>query len=357
MELKDLTRDQISGREKIEGDLYLSSVTSLPEGFSPTVGGSLYLSSVTSLPEGFNPTVGGSLDLSSVTSLPEVFNPTVGGDLYLRSVTSLPEGFNPTVGGSLYLRSVTSLPEGFNPTVGGSLDLSSVTSLPEVFNPTVGGDLYLRSVTSLPEGFNPTVGGDLYLRSVTSLPEGFNPTVGGSLYLRSVTSLPEVFNPTVGGDLYLSGSCKSINNRSQRLAILEWQNGLYIKCDGRFSEVISKHGNCWKLKDVHKSAVYYLVTDGGGKFAHGETVQKAKDDLIFKISSRDKTAYANLAMDSELTFEECVTMYRVLTGACAAGVKHFVESNNIERRSYTLAEVLEKTGGSYGHEQLVAFFQ
>ena len=31
------------------------------------VGGGLYLSSLTSIPEGFNPTVGGSLDLSSLT--------------------------------------------------------------------------------------------------------------------------------------------------------------------------------------------------------------------------------------------------------------------------------------------------
>ena len=80
-----------------------------------------------------------------VEELPE------GGSLYLRSLTSIPEGFNPTVGGSLYLRSLTSIPEGFNPTVGGSLDLSSLTSIPEGFNPTVGGDLYMRSLTSIPE--------------------------------------------------------------------------------------------------------------------------------------------------------------------------------------------------------------
>jgi hypothetical protein len=108
---------------------------------------------VTSLPEGFNPTVGGYLDLSSVTSLPDGFNPTVGGDLHLSSVTSLPDGFNPTVGGYLHLSSVTSLPDGFNPTVGGDLHLSSVTSLPDGFNPTVGGNLYLYSVTSLPDGW------------------------------------------------------------------------------------------------------------------------------------------------------------------------------------------------------------
>ena len=62
-------------------------------------------SDLTSIPEGFNPTVGGSLDLSSLTSIPEGFNPTVGDSLYLSSLTSIPEGFNPTVGGSLELRS------------------------------------------------------------------------------------------------------------------------------------------------------------------------------------------------------------------------------------------------------------
>ena len=52
------------------------------------VGGSLYLSGLTSIPEGFNPTVGGSLDLSGLTSIPEGFNPTVGGYLDLRGLTS-----------------------------------------------------------------------------------------------------------------------------------------------------------------------------------------------------------------------------------------------------------------------------
>jgi hypothetical protein len=69
-----LTEDQFYGKEKINGDLYLSGLTSLPEGFTPTVGGYLYLSGLTSLPEGFTPTVGGDLDLRGLTSLPEGFS-------------------------------------------------------------------------------------------------------------------------------------------------------------------------------------------------------------------------------------------------------------------------------------------
>ena len=71
------------------------------------VGGSLYLSGLTSIPEGFNPTCGGWLDLRGLTSIPEGFNPTCGGSLYLSGLTSIPEGFNPTCGGSLYLRGLT----------------------------------------------------------------------------------------------------------------------------------------------------------------------------------------------------------------------------------------------------------
>ena len=40
-----LTEVQATGKEEIKGDLDLSSVTSIPEGFNPTVGGYLYLSS------------------------------------------------------------------------------------------------------------------------------------------------------------------------------------------------------------------------------------------------------------------------------------------------------------------------
>lgn len=41
----NITDDQFLGREKVGGDLDLPSVTSIPEGFNPTVGGDLYLGS------------------------------------------------------------------------------------------------------------------------------------------------------------------------------------------------------------------------------------------------------------------------------------------------------------------------
>jgi hypothetical protein len=401
----NITEDQFLGKEECRGSLYLSSLTSIPEGFNPTVGGELYLSSLTSIPEGFNPTVGGSLDLSSLTSIPEGFNPTVGGELYLSSLTSIPEGFNPTVGGELYLSSLTSIPEGFNPTVGGSLYLSSLTSIPEGFNPTVGGSLYLRSLTSIPEGFNPTVGGsldlrsltsipegfnptvggsldlssltsipegfnptvggELYLSSLTSIPEGFNPTVGGSLYLRSLTSIPEGFNPTVGGELYLRYDLRSkvkIKKPQTRIVVnvnkfLSWNKGQYIKVDGIFTEVVSKKGNVYRVKKVNSNKEFYLVTDGS-RYAHGDTVEQAREDLIYKISeSTDKEQYRGLTVDSVLEFEKAIECYRVITGACAFGTKDFIETTGTEKKSYKISDIIKLTEGRYGSDTFKSYFK
>ena len=59
----NLTEGQFYGKEKITGNLNLESLTSIPEGFNPTVGGDFDLYSLTSTPEGFNPTVGCYLNL------------------------------------------------------------------------------------------------------------------------------------------------------------------------------------------------------------------------------------------------------------------------------------------------------
>ena len=279
----------------------------------------------------------------------------IGGSLYLSGLTSIPEGFNPTVGGSLYLSGLTSIPEGFNPTVGGYLYLSGLTSIPEGFNPTVGGSLYLRGLTSIPEGFNPTVGGYLYLNGLTSIPEGFNPTVGGSLYLNGLTSIPEGFNPTVGGSLYLRGLTSNYIKLDGRP--LEWLDGKYISVDGIFTEVINKRGNISKVKKLNSDKEFYLVSDGNGKYAHGDTLQEAKDDLIYKISCCiDKEVYREYDLDTTLSFDKGIECYRVITGACSFGTKDFVISNNIENKIYSIREIIELTKGRYGHNTFEEFF-
>jgi len=245
--------------------------------------------------------------------------------------------------------------------VEGYLDLYSLTSIPEGFNPTVEANLNLSGLTSIPKGFNPTVGGDLYLSSLTSIPEGFNPTVGEDLYLRSLTSIPKGFNPTVGGDVYLPNKLQSKlkYTKLNRNIPISFQNGKYIKIDGIFTEVVNHKGNVWRVKKLNNLKEFYLVTDGAGKYAHGDTLEQAREDLVYKISeSADKNKYQKLTLNSTLSFEEGVEAYRVITGACSFGVKDFVTTKGIEKdKAYSVAEIIKLTKGSYGSESFKQFFK
>ena len=308
------------GRVMIEGDLYLSSLTSVPEGFSPTAGGDLYLRSLTSVPEGFNP--------------------TAGGDLWLDSLTSVPEGFNPTAGGDLDLRSLTSVPEGFNPTVGGTLDLSSLTSAPEGFNPTAGRDLDLSSLTSVPEGFSPTAGGAIYLNSLTSVPEGFSPTAGGAIYLGrecgiKTGGLPEKFNEKLRADLELKFNIKG-----------------FTIADGILARIIHSRGALKKVMICGQTKTSWLASDDKGNHAHGDTMREAREELAFKTGDRDVSQYRNLPLDIVKTPKEWAFVYRNITGACGQGTKMFMARQKL-KKSYTLSEIIAATNGAYGHESFV----
>lgn len=373
-----ITEKQFFGKEKTKGNLDLRNLTHVPDGFNPIVWGDLALSDLISLPEGFNPNVGGYLDLRSLTSLPKDFSPIVGGSLCLDSLTSLPDGFNPVVGGTLVLKSLRSLPEGFNPSVGGNLDLRNLTHLPKGFSPVVGGDLDLRNLTHLPDGFSPVVGGILYLNSLTSLPDGFNPTVGGSLFLKSLTSLPKGFSPSVGGNLYLSNLTHlpkdfspivggwlgldsltslhegfspnvgvsvylkndkiAINSKTKK--IIEFKGGKYIKCDGIFTEVVSRKKNIYKVKKINQEKEFFLIVEGEFS-AHGQTLKEAKKDLEFKIL-QDRIKKEPIYPDTIISVDK----YRAITGACTHGVQMWLQENKItekEMKAKDLFPLLKKT--------------
>ena len=334
-----ITEKQFFGKEKIKGNLDLWELTSLPKFFSPIVVGYLGLNSLTSLPDGFSPFVGGSLYLNSLTSLPDGFSPVVGGSLYLNSLTSLPDGFSPVVERSLYLNSLTSLPDGFSPVVGGILYLNSLTSLPDGFNPTVGSSLFLKSLTSLPEGFSPVVGGNLYLRNLTSLPEDFSPIVGGCLGLDSLTSLPEGFSPNVGVSVYLKNDEIEINSKNIK-KIIEFKEGKYIKCDGIFTEVVSRKKNIYKVKKINQEKEFFLIVEGDFS-AHGDTLREAKKDLEFKIL-QDKIKKEPIHPDTVINVDK----YRAITGACSHGVQMWLKENKItekEMKAQDLFPLLQET--------------
>jgi hypothetical protein len=133
----------------------------------------------------------------------------------------------------------------------------------------------------------------------------------------------------------------------------EWVEVDYT--DGLFHRVLSTRGNVRKLKN-DEGDIVYLVTDNG-KSAHGSTIKKARENLIYKIGDRDKSEYEGLKLNSKHTVPELIEMYRVITGACEYGVKAFIENQEKVKDKYTIKEIIALTEGQYGHDQFKKFFK
>ena len=142
--------------------------------------------------------------------------------------------------------------------------------------------------------------------------------IEGNLDLSSLTSIPEGFNPTVGGYLYCP---HTVNTKPWTNPILSWQDGKYISADGIFTEVLEKKGRVYTVKKPNSEKIYYLVSDGK-HHAHGDTIEKAREDYRFK-------RIAEKLRSEPITKDTIVTMqhYRIVTGACEMGTRQWMESN------------------------------
>ena len=134
----------------------------------------------------------------------------------------------------------------------------------------------------------------------------------------------------------------------------------HIIADGILSKIISKKGNIYKVINHGEDKQSYLIErqDGDKKvYSHGKTLKEARDSLIYKISDRDTTAYEDINLDTVLTKEECIVMYRAITGACEEGTKYFVEKQDKVKKKYKISEIIEATKGQFGNELLIKFFK
>ena len=88
------------------------------------------------------------------------------------------------------------------------------------------------------------------------------------------------------------------------------------------------------------------------------TLEKAKDDLLYKITDRDKSDYEGLSLDSELSFEDAIVCYRVITGACSLGTRDFIENRlgKNKKDKYTISDIIKITEGEYGNDVFKDFF-
>ena len=111
------------------------------------------------------------------------------------------------------------------------------------------------------------------------------------------------------------------------------------------------------LKAIVKELYESKFEDGNGNWAHGDTLEEAKEDLMYKISDRRKSDYENLTLDDTLPVDEAIKCYRVITGACSSGTRDFMKNRLQTRKSsYKISEIIELTAGEYGNKSFKDFF-
>ena len=210
-----------------------------------------------------------------------------------------------------------------------------------------------RRILEIRDGI-PFYSGDLYLRGmgITSLPDGL--TVGGSLYLNG-TGITDTSNV----HRKLSALSKKISDVQNRPITWQRDGREYIKVDGMFTKVDSHHGNVYRVYKVGSNKQLYLVTDGDNHWAHGDTLQDARADLIYKINDRDTSMYKGMTLDNTLTFEEAIAAYRTITGACSPGTRDYIANRlpKPHKEKYSIGEIISLTEGEYGSEKFKDFFK
>ena len=189
--------------------------------------------------------------------------------------------------------------------------------------------------------------------------------VTGSLYINSNAELSAL--QSVGGYLYINSNAElsapntKFNVKGTKELALKFNFECFLKmgflfADNILAKIIGKKKNVYKIQICGQTKVSYCI-EVDGVFSHGETIKQAKESLIYKISDRDTSKYDNYTLDTVVTFEEAIKMYRTITGACEGGTKHFVENVlQDKRKKYTVKEVIELTKGQYNNDRLQEFF-
>ena len=202
-------------------------------------------------------------------------------------------------------------------------------------------------------------GGSLYLggrTSLTSLPDGL--TVGGSLDLNgctSLTSLPDGL--TVGDWLDLNGTNITTPDHYNRLRDGAYVPNKYIYVDGILTHVKREKRIGEYTYYVGRIPGSDVITDGVN-YAHCKSIRDGVTDLNFKkAKDRGAAQYSGYTLESELTPEEAMIMYRIITGACQAGTRQFVDSLGELKDKYTVAEIIELTKGQYNATAFEDFFK
>ena len=233
-------------------------------------------------------------------------------------------------------------------TIGGYLSCGSArdVSLPKLT--TIGGYLDCWSAkVSLPK--LTTIGGYLYCWPAKDVSLPKLTTIGGALDCRPAkdVSLPKLREKGCG------------DTKALAKVQLAFRRKGFVLFDGILASIVTTkervYGKLHRLKITGQTQISFCI-EAEGSFSHGQTVKEAKESLLYKISNRDKSAYSKWTRETTITKKQAIESYRVITGACKSGCRHFVEQHGMTNLKYKVGEIIEMTEGQYGNEQYCEFF-
>ena len=124
--------------------------------------------------------------------------------------------------------------------------------------------------------------------------------------------------------------------------------------DELLARIVSKRGPISRVVICGKTEISYIVTDGEA-YSHGKTLAEARDGLLYKIGSRDKSEFKAWTLDKVVTKRDAIRAYRTITGACEGGVRSWMEQRSTPE-SLPVSAIISLTEGAYGADEFRKFF-
>ena len=174
------------------------------------------------------------------------------------------------------------------------------------------------------------------LRSLTTLPEGVKFENQGSVDLESLTT-PFVYRNKTITLKTIDGLPMLLDSKKQK---------------GEFEIVQARYFGGGPLNKLKKC---YIATRGEFH-AHGDSIKEAINDVNFKFLQENldtKKLVKEIKQKQTVNINE----YRLLTGACSAGVNAFIANRGLQDKDkLPLSEVLSITQGHYGGSRMQELF-
>jgi len=178
----------------------------------------------------------------------------------------------------------------------------------------------------------------------------------GNVDLESLTTLPENTKFQNQGNVYLrSLDGKEVVYQGKKIKIKDIDGSTMIISSSKKANDFTIHkARYFKGVEFNKMPKCFIA-ERGNYYAHGKTIAEATNDVNFKYLRETANVQEII---SEIKNKKTVTVeeYRLITGACAMGVKMFLEEKNITETVLPLDVVLNITKGHYGSGRMNEIF-